>query len=78
MAHDHSHVRLGRRLLIGPVINAVMLALQVVGGISANSLGLLSDAAHNGSGVAALGTAYAAGARYARSEASAAGRRVTT
>ena len=60
MAHDHSHVGLGRRLLIGLVINAGMLALQVVGGISANSLGLLSDAAHNGSDVAALGMAYAA------------------
>lgn len=31
-----------------------------MGGISANSLGLLSDAAHNGSDVAALGMAYAA------------------
>jgi cation diffusion facilitator family transporter len=60
MAHDHKHGRLGRRLLIGLVINAGMLALQVVGGISANSLGLLSDAAHNGSDVAALGMAYAA------------------
>jgi len=60
MSHDHSHRTLGRRLLIGLVINAGMLALQVVGGISANSLGLLSDAAHNGSDVAALGMAYAA------------------
>ncbi len=60
MAHDHSHGRLGRRLLIGLVINAGMLALQIVGGISADSLGLLSDAAHNGSDVAALGMAYAA------------------
>ena len=62
MAHDHSHSRvgLGRRLLIGLVINAGMLVLQIVGGISANSLGLLSDAAHNGSDVAALGMAYAA------------------
>lgn len=60
MSHDHSHRTLGRRLLIGLVINAGMLAMQVVGGISANSLGLLSDAAHNGSDVAALGMAYAA------------------
>ncbi len=37
-----------------------MLALQIVGGIAANSLGLLSDAAHNGSDVAALGMAYGA------------------
>lgn len=60
MAHRHNHYALGRRLLIGLVINAGMLALQVVGGVSASSLGLLSDAAHNGSDVAALGMAYAA------------------
>lgn len=60
MTHNHSHQPLGRRLLIGLVINAGMLVLQVVGGVWANSLGLLSDAAHNGSDVAALGMAYAA------------------
>ena len=60
MSHDHNHGALGRRLLIGLVINAGMLVLQVVGGVAANSLGLLSDAAHNGSDVAALGMAYAA------------------
>lgn len=60
MSHDHNHGALGRRLLIGLVINAGMFVLQVVGGVAANSLGLLSDAAHNGSDVAALGMAYGA------------------
>lgn len=60
MGHDHDHAALGPRLLVGLLINAVMLALQVVGGVAASSLGLLSDAAHNGSDVAALGMAYAA------------------
>ena len=57
----HTHRRsLGRRLLVGLALNVAMLILQVVGGVAANSLGLLSDAAHNGSDVAALGMAYAA------------------
>lgn len=61
MSHDHHHHHaLGRRLLVGLLINAVMLALQIVGGVAAGSLGLLSDAAHNGSDVTALGMAYAA------------------
>jgi len=61
VSHDHhADGSLGRRLLIGLLINAVMLALQIVGGVAANSLGLLSDAAHNGSDVAALGMAYGA------------------
>lgn len=59
MTHTH-HRSLGGRLLVGVALNIAMLALQVVGGVAANSLGLLSDAAHNGSDVAALGMAYAA------------------
>ena len=57
--HDHHH-SLGGRLLIGLALNVGMLVTQAVGGFAANSLGLLSDAAHNGSDVAALGMAYAA------------------
>jgi cobalt-zinc-cadmium efflux system protein len=61
MPHEHQHSHsLGGRLLIGVALNVGMLALQIGGGIAANSLGLLSDAAHNGSDVAALGMAYAA------------------
>jgi cobalt-zinc-cadmium efflux system protein len=43
------------RLIISLVLNLLITLLQVVGGILANSLGLLSDAAHNLSDVVALG-----------------------
>ena len=44
-----------RRLIVSLGLNLVITLLQVVGGIVANSLGLLSDAAHNLSDVVALG-----------------------
>lgn len=60
--HDtpHEHVpALGaapdKRLIVSLALNLVITLLQVVGGIIANSLGLLSDAAHNLSDVVALG-----------------------
>ena len=67
-AHDHAghgHVhaapdKLGPKLLAGVVINLFIFVLQVVGGIFANSLGLLSDAAHNLSDVVALLMSYGA------------------
>lgn len=43
------------RLIISLALNLVITLLQVAGGIIANSLGLLSDAAHNLSDVVALG-----------------------
>ena len=43
------------RLIISLGLNLVITLLQVAGGILANSLGLLSDAAHNLSDVVALG-----------------------
>jgi cobalt-zinc-cadmium efflux system protein len=43
------------RLILSLVLNLLITILQVVGGILANSLGLLSDAAHNLSDVVALG-----------------------
>jgi len=43
------------RLIISLGLNLLITLLQVVGGILANSLGLLSDAAHNLSDVVALG-----------------------
>ena len=52
MSHGHHERSLGRRCS-SAAIDAVMLALQIVGGVAANSLGLLSDAAHNGSDVGA-------------------------
>ena len=44
-----------RRLILSLALNLVITLLQVIGGIIANSLGLLSDAAHNLSDVVALG-----------------------
>jgi len=43
------------RLIISLILNLLITLLQVAGGIMANSLGLLSDAAHNLSDVVALG-----------------------
>ena len=43
------------RLILSLGLNLLITLLQVVGGIMANSLGLLSDAAHNLSDVVALG-----------------------
>jgi cobalt-zinc-cadmium efflux system protein len=43
------------RLIVSLALNLLITILQVVGGILANSLGLLSDAAHNLSDVVALG-----------------------
>jgi cobalt-zinc-cadmium efflux system protein len=56
--HSHSHVPAGApdgRLIVSLGLNLLITLLQVVGGIIANSLGLLSDAAHNMSDVVALG-----------------------
>lgn len=44
-----------KRLIVSLALNLVITLLQVAGGIIANSLGLLSDAAHNLSDVVALG-----------------------
>jgi cobalt-zinc-cadmium efflux system protein len=44
-----------KRLIVSLALNLVITLLQVVGGLVANSLGLLSDAAHNLSDVVALG-----------------------
>ncbi len=67
--HAHDHARLPAdpepRLLISLALNAVIPVIQVVAGLSANSLGLLSDAAHNASDVFALGLSWGA-ARAAR------------
>lgn len=61
--HAHAHATpdtLGAKLLAGVVINLAIFAVQIVGGLLANSLGLLSDAAHNLSDVASLLLSYGA------------------
>jgi cobalt-zinc-cadmium efflux system protein len=57
-SHSHAHLPAGApdgRLILSLGLNLVITLLQVAGGIIANSLGLLSDAAHNLSDVVALG-----------------------
>lgn len=48
----------GTRLLLSLALNLLITILQIIGGLLANSLGLLSDAAHNFSDVVALGLSY--------------------
>jgi cobalt-zinc-cadmium efflux system protein len=55
--HDHP-VSPGPRLLLSIALNLLITVLQVVGGLLANSLGLLSDATHNLSDVVALTLSY--------------------
>jgi len=59
-ASDHRHAPVvpaapDARLIVSLLLNLVITLLQVAGGFIANSLGLLSDAAHNLSDVVALG-----------------------
>ncbi len=57
-SHTHTHLPAGSpdsRLIVSLALNLMITLLQVAGGIVANSLGLLSDAAHNLSDVVALG-----------------------
>ena len=63
MAHVHKpidHGALDGRLLLSLGLNIVITVAEVVGGLMAGSLALLSDAAHNLSDVAALGLAFVA------------------
>ncbi|MBC7265411.1 MAG: cation transporter [Coriobacteriia bacterium] len=66
--HEHTHgvhvhtapENLSARLLASVVVNLAITVAQVVGGVLAGSLALLSDAAHNASDVLGLVLAYAA------------------
>jgi len=59
LQHDEARTRRARlALAIG--LNIGIAALQIAGGLFANSLGLLSDAAHNSSDVIALVVSYVA------------------
>ena len=60
-SHTHNHNDLkGRNLFISILLNIVITASQVVGGIVSGSLALLSDALHNFSDVISLVVSYAA------------------
>jgi cobalt-zinc-cadmium efflux system protein len=62
MSHTHDHAKdmLGKRLLLCMVINIVIPAFQIAGGIVAGSVALISDAVHNLGDFTALGIAYVA------------------
>ncbi|WP_456868076.1 cation diffusion facilitator family transporter [Galbibacter sp. BG1] len=59
--HNHSHTPLkGRNLLFSIVLNILITASQVVGGLVSGSLALLSDALHNLTDVISLVISYIA------------------
>ena len=63
MGHHHSHAHpdlKGRNLFISILLNIVITAAQVVGGLISGSLALLSDALHNFSDVISLIISYVA------------------
>ncbi|SFV50514.1 Cobalt-zinc-cadmium resistance protein CzcD [hydrothermal vent metagenome] len=56
--HHHHHEVSGKNLFITIVLNLIITASQIIGGIISGSLALLSDAMHNFSDVLALFIAY--------------------
>lgn len=65
MGHDHSHHQHtghvnGRNMAIAIVLNLIITAGQVIGGIISGSVSLLSDALHNFSDVVSLIVSYIA------------------
>jgi cobalt-zinc-cadmium efflux system protein len=64
MTNDHSHKisaeQLGWRLIASLLINVVIVAAQLFGGIMAGSLALVTDALHNVTDVASLGMSFGA------------------
>lgn len=57
--HDHKDLK-GRKLLITILLNIVITAAQVIGGLVSGSLSLISDALHNFSDVLSLIVSYVA------------------
>ena len=63
MAHNHSHQNSqlsGNRLLFSIILNILITASQIIGGIISGSLALISDAVHNLSDVISLIISYVA------------------
>lgn len=59
--HSHHHPTLkGRNLLISIILNILITASQIIGGILSGSLALISDAVHNFSDVISLIISYTA------------------
>ena len=64
--HTHSHAPAAARFRTALALTAVILVVEVVAGIGAHSLALLSDAGHVFTDVAALGLAWYATAQALR------------
>ena len=61
MGHHHHHPELkGKKLILSIILNSAITIAQVLGGIMAGSLALLSDALHNFSDIVALLVSYIA------------------
>jgi len=62
MAHVHTHAHDGshRRLVLSIGLNLLISVAEIVGGLLAGSLALLSDAVHNLNDTASLGVSYVA------------------
>ena len=63
MGHHHSHQHdqiSGNRLLFSIILNIIITASQIIGGIISGSLALISDAVHNLSDVISLVISYVA------------------
>jgi len=60
MATDHNHTATPARLVITVILNLVITAAEVVGGLLSGSLSLLSDALHNLSDALAVLLSYVA------------------
>jgi cobalt-zinc-cadmium efflux system protein len=58
MSHNHNHQAQGKNLLFTIVLNIVITAAQIIGGILSGSLALISDALHNFSDVLTLVFSY--------------------
>jgi cobalt-zinc-cadmium efflux system protein len=54
MEHSHSHRKKRSRLIISILLNALITAVEIIGGIVSGSLALISDALHNFTDVFAL------------------------
>lgn len=63
MGHNHSHQHgqiSGNRLLFSIILNIIITASQIIGGLISGSLALISDAVHNLSDVISLIISYSA------------------
>src|SRR5579885_630847 len=65
-SHDHAHGMAGRTLRIAFFLTIIILLAEIVGGVFANSLALLSDAGHVVTDIFALGLAWFAAAQSER------------